>query len=84
MCDSMVEIYHAKADITQGQNTEIPKVYNSVNYSSLQKCKPLLMYQLEQHSLHHNFHDFLVNYDVNYVVQISTSTGVYISVNYCS
>ena len=24
------------------------------------------------------------NYDVNYVVQISTSTGVYISVNYCS
>ena len=26
---------------TQGQNTEFPKVYSSVNYSSLQKCKPL-------------------------------------------
>ena len=26
---------------TQGQNAEFPKVYNSVNYSSLQKCKPV-------------------------------------------
>ena len=26
----------------------------------------------------------VVNYCVNYVVQISISTGVYISVNYCS
>ena len=26
----------------------------------------------------------LVNYDINYVVQISTSTRIYISINYCS
>ena len=31
----------ALKELTQGQNTEFPKVYNSVNYSSLQKCKPL-------------------------------------------
>ena len=48
-------------EVSQGQNTEFPKVYNSVN----------LVYIIVVYKESHG------NYDVNYVAQISTLHGLH-------
>ena len=69
--------------VSQGHNTEFPKVYNSVNYTvdyrNVNICRCTNLSNIAYIIVYKGSHG---DYNVNYVVQIITSTGVNISVNY--
>ena len=71
--------------VSQGQNTEFPKVYNSVNYTvdyrNVNVCRCITLNNIAYIIVYKGSHG---DYNVNYVDQIITSTGANISVNYCS